>query len=122
MKTKCLLIALLFGLVFNCSKNDDDANNNPGVINICYGIVLAENCPGALPVDTGPSSVIFIISEVEYQRIINIIDSSDENCIYIETTSDYSEEIWVGYVRVIGTKCCDLFSYCEIKPTRGPFF
>lgn len=102
MKTKYMFLALLTSLLFlYCSPNiiDGDLSFDIGDINVpWYGSInVSDDCDCLQDEFPWNCSDSYGIIEDEFKRLLEIINQSDEPCIYIQGI-DYNGEDFEGYV------------------------
>ena len=95
---KLLYLILILLVSLNCSN--DDGSEEPCYF---YSIFFSDDCDCTSgDFDCGD---IRFISEMEYNRLLEIQQNSTEDCIYIESESN-SSEIFEGYIIELNKSIC----------------
>ncbi len=102
MKTKLIYAMVLFLItILSCSK-DDDKQDEP-----CYlkSVWVSDNCDCTY--QDFNCGMLYFISEEEYNRLLSILNTSTEPCIYIYSNDGMKD--FEGYLIELQKSPCPTF-------------
>lgn len=92
MKLRCIFLAFFISLLlFCCSKNDSESDESWGLPDLDIPSILISNDCDCPPVIANDCSELIFLSEVEYNRIVEIYEQSEEPCVYVIGTALLNE-------------------------------